>query len=253
MQAIKRKDFAGASESGAALDLRITLKYLAAFFLLTLILGELHEQVHINTGRIVCGEYGVRDFNAWRTAADCARPSLAVLATMIGPLFSYAVMWIGACLVVKAKTLDRKTIGFSLVFAPLPFARIFTAAIGGGDEKVVLKRFLEDDFSLGTIKIFAFVFVTMICLPPLLIALRNIKNRFALVYVAGFCVIPLIVLSAYILTFLNSVLASGFLAFAPFLGTPLLVIIHFSLAVVLFFFCRRWLLDLNAENNPKLQ
>lgn len=253
MQAILPKTFFNETKSGAALNLRISLKYLAAFFLLTLILGELHEQVHINMGWIVCGGYGPRDFNAWKTAADCAQPSLAFLSTTVGPLFSFAVMWLGAVLLLKAKTLDYKAIGFSLIFAPLPFARIFTAAMGGGDEKVVLNRFLKEDFSPETIKIFALVLVATVCLPPMLIALKSIKNRFALLYVIGFSVLPLIVLGAYVLTFLNSVLASGFLASAPFLGTPLLIVFHTVLAIVLLFFCRKWLLDLNSENRLKLR
>lgn len=230
------------------LNLKLTFKYLAAFFLLTLILGELHEQVHINTGWMVCGGYGARDFNAWKTAAECARPSLAFLATAVGPLFSYAVIWLGAILLMKAKSADFKSVGFTLIFAALPFARIFTAAMGGGDEKVVLRHFFDATFDPSMIKTIAFFMVTAVCLPPMIIAAKYIKNRFSVLYVAGFSILPLIVLSAYVLTFLNSVLSSGFLSAAPFLGTPLLVIFHFLTAATFLFFCRKWLFKLNAEN-----
>jgi hypothetical protein len=233
------------NNSAENLNLRITWRYLLVLFALTIVTGELHEQVHIQTGRIVCGGYGERDFNVWRTAADCAAPSWAFLATLAGPLWSFAVMWTGALLLIKAKTTDWKSLGFSLVFAPLPFARIFTAVMGGGDEKVVLRRFLDDDFSLPTIKILAAILVTTICLPPMLIAWRNIANRFRALYVVGFAVAPLVVLSLYVLTFLNGLLKSGVLSAAHVLGTPTLVIIHFCLMAAALALGGKWLLTLN--------
>lgn len=247
MQEVLPRIIVAETNKDAPLNIRISLKYLAALFPLMIILGELHEQVHITVGRIICGGYGPRDFNAWQTAADCANPSWTFLATMVGPLFSYAVMWLGAFLLLKARSLDYKAIGFTLIFAPLPFARIFTAAMGGGDEKVVLRRFLDGDFSPGTIKIFAFIVVSLFCVPPLLIALRSIKNRFSLLYVIGFCVLPLIILGAYVLTFLNSMLSSSSLSEVSILGTPDLIIAHFLLMTTLLFFSRRWLFKLRRE------
>jgi hypothetical protein len=247
MQAILRQPIVAESDSEAALNLRITWKYLLAFFALIICTGEMHEQVHITTGRIICGSYGPRDFNAWKTAADCVAPSWAFLATLTGPLFSYAVMWTGAWLLVKAKNINYKAIGFSLVFAPLPFARIFTAVMGGGDEKVVLRALIGDGLNIGTTKILAAILVTAVCLPPLYIAWRNIRNRFPIFYMIGFLVLPLLILSVYVLTFLNGLLEMGFLSSAPISGTPLLVVIHSLLMAVLFIFCRRWLLEINAN------
>lgn len=235
------------AETKPALNIKITWKYLLAFFALTIVCGELHEQIHIQTGRLICGGYGERDFNAWRTAADCAAPAWAFLATLVGPLWSYAVMWTGAFLLIRAKSVAYKTIGFSLVFAPLPFARIFTAMIGGGDEKVVLRVFFGDELGLPGVKILSAIVVTLICLPPILVAWRSIKNRFAAFYIIGFMVLPLVVLSLYVLTFLNSLLASGFLSSAPVLGTPLLILVHFSLMAILLVFCCRWLLEINSR------
>jgi hypothetical protein len=241
------------TKAKAELNLKITWKFLLALFALTICTGEIHEQVHIQTGRIICGGYGERDFNVWGTAADCAAPAWKFLATLAGPLWSYAVMWTGAFLLLKAKSATYKTIGFALVFAPLPFARIFTAVMGGGDEKVVLRAFLENDLSLGATKILAAIIVTTICLPPILIAWRSVRNRFAALYIVGFSVLPLIVLGLYVLTFLNGLLAAGFLSSAPFLGTPRLVIIHFLLMAAVFIFSRRWLLEINSQNRTNLE
>ena len=235
------------SETNPVLNLKITWKYLLAFFALTIVCGELHEQIHIQTGRFICGGYGERDFNAWRTAADCTAPAWAFLATLVGPLWSFAVMWTGAFLLLRAKSVAVKTVSFSLVFASLPFARIFTAIIGGGDIKVILHAFFGNELGLTAVKILAAIIVTLICPPPILVAWRSLKNRFAAFYIIGFMILPLVVLSLYVLTFLNSVLASGFLSSAPVLGTPLLILAHFSLMAILLILCSRWLLEINSR------
>jgi hypothetical protein len=46
------------------MKIRITPKYLLALLALMIVTGELHEQVHITTGYLLCGGYGPRDFNA---------------------------------------------------------------------------------------------------------------------------------------------------------------------------------------------
>jgi hypothetical protein len=232
------------------LHLRITLPYLLVMLALMICSGELHEQTHITTGYFICGGYGPRDFNVWQTIKPCAAPSLAFLATLAGPLWSYLVMWTGAGLLIKAKSAAYRIIGFSLVFAPLPFARIFTAVMGGGDEKVVLRALTGDSLSPETLKILAALIVTTICLPPILIAWRSIGNRFAFLYPLGFSVLPLIVLGLYVLTFLNNLLANGFLSSVAILGTPTLILLHFAVMAMLLVFGRKRLLELNRDYNP---
>ena len=247
MQTIHNGANANEGQQAAKLHLRITFRYLLALLALMICSGELHEQVHITTGYFVCGGYGARDFNVWRTVEPCAMPSLAFLATLAGPLWSYLLMWTGAGLLVKAKSVAYRTIGFSLVFAPLPFARIFTAVMGGGDEKVVLRALSGGALDAGTVKILAAVLVTAICLPPIVIAWRKIGNRFAILYPIGFSVLPLIVLGLYVLTFLNGLLAKGFLSSVTILGTPTLILLHFALMATLLAFGRKRLLELNRD------
>ena len=247
MQAVLPGIKVAETSSVEGINLRINRKYLLALFALMICTGELHEQIHIQTGYLICGNYGPRDFNAWRTAEDCGAPAWAFLATLVGPLWSYLVMWTGAFLLVKAKSASYKTIGFSLIFAPLPFARIFTAMMGGGDERSVLRALLQNDLSPGATKVLAAIVVTAICLPPIFIAFKHIKNRFAVLYVIGFCVLPLIVLGIYVLTLLNGLLARGFLSSAPVLGTPLLIIFHFLIAAIFLFFSRKWLFEISRK------
>lgn len=217
-------------------------------FFLMLLLGELHEQVHINTGYLVCGGYGERDFNAWKTAASCDFPNWSFLATAVGPIFSYLVMWAGVFLLLKAKTNNYRAIGLSLIFAPLPFARIFTAVQGGGDEKVVFLKLLEGYVAKPNGKILAAIFVTAIWLPPLLIAWSKIKNRFAWLYVIGFSILPLLVLGFYVFVLLNGLLKDGFLSTNLILGTPALVIIHTVFVIVILYFIKHWISEMGRIN-----
>ena len=251
MNAVSAEQTLIAADSMPKLSIKITWKYLLAFFALTIILGELHEQSHITLGRIVCGEYGARDFNVWGTAENCAAPAWKILSSFGGPIFSYLVMWSGVYLLLKAKTFEYKSLGLTLIFAPLPFARIFTALMGGGDEKVFLHYFLKDQFSLPVIKIFAAIFVLGFCLPPIIVAYRSLANRFRALYVVVFCVLPLIVLGLYVLTSLNGLLAQGFMSEVLILGTPRLILFHFLLMTVILIFTGKSLLKLSRQNQVK--
>jgi hypothetical protein len=193
MDATITRAYAAVNEGPLKLNQRITWHYIVALLALMICTGELHELIHITTGYFICGGYGPRDFNVWQTADPCAVPTLSFVATLAGPLWSYLVMWTGAVLLLRARSIAYKTIGFSLVFAPLPFARIFTAIMGGGDEKVVLRAVtgLTDPLSL---KIATATIVSLICLPPILIAWRSISNRVAFMYPIAFSILPLVVL-----------------------------------------------------------
>ncbi|WP_157474095.1 hypothetical protein [Flavihumibacter petaseus] len=150
------------------MKLRITWQFVVAFFALNMIMGELHEQVHIITGYLVCGCYGPRDISSWSTCSSCTHPSWAFLATLTGPLFSCALMWLGAWLFTHSSNASKQSFGFSLLFANLPFARIFTALVGGGDEKVVIHHLLGENTPILFARILAALLVLIICLPPVI-------------------------------------------------------------------------------------
>ncbi|HMX80719.1 MAG TPA: hypothetical protein PLG91_10430, partial [Ferruginibacter sp.] len=109
------------------MKLRISWQFVLAFFALNMVMGELHEQAHISTGYWICGCYGSRDISSWSTCVDCANPAWAFWATATGPLFSCSRMWLGAWLFTQSGSVAKRSMGFSLVFANLPFARMFTA------------------------------------------------------------------------------------------------------------------------------
>ena len=224
------------------MQIKITFRYVMAFFALNMIMGELHEQVHINTGYFICGCYGPRNFNVWATCEQCVSQQWSFLATLAGPLFSCSLMWLGAWWIAKSSNNKKRILGFSLLFSNLPFARIFTALVGGGDEKVVIQAISgnEDPFIS---KLIAVLIVTIICLPPMIIAYRksDVQNRFLLI--TGFAIIPLIYGMLYHHIFLNWLLKKGIVSDSYILGTPSLILLHFLLMLLLLIFFRKGLLQ----------
>ncbi len=104
-----------------------------AFVLLILVVHEAHELAHTITGRFLCGQWAVRDFNSWNVpGCDSLWPTAA------GPVFSYALMWLGLVLMGGAGP-SRGLLALALIFAANPFARLFTVAMGGGDEMVLVR------------------------------------------------------------------------------------------------------------------
>lgn len=221
------------------MKIRLTWQYLLAFFALNGVISELHEQAHINVGRLVTGCYGPRDFNNWNSCAEGAQ-ALPWAAPIAGPLFSYIVVWLGVWLLYRASSMAQRSIAFSLVFAPLPFARIFTAAVGGGDEKILLTR-IFDGMPEGVARWYALALTLLFCAPPIVIACRVLASRLRVLYVAGFCVVPLLVIWCYKLKFLNGLLMQGLFAEPSILGTPLFVHIVFGIMLATLFTMRDWL------------
>ncbi len=220
------------------MKLIITWKYVIAFLAFNMIMGELHEQAHIITGYLICGCYGPRDISSWTTCADCARPSLAFWATAVGPLFSYAMMWLGASLFSRGAYMSRRAIGFSLLFANLPFARIFTALVGGGDEKTFLQQLMgEDTASLA--RIMAIVITMLICMPPVIMAAKKLMNKNVGLIIAGFLILPLLFGMVYQRMLINGLLREGVAADTNILGTPDLILVHFGLMLAILWMLRR--------------
>lgn len=223
--------------------IKLSFSYIIAFLLLVLLMLELHELVHITTGRIICGTWGTRDFNVWQLCADCenAHP-LSWVATLTGPLFSFMLMWLGMYWLYSANV-KMRALGFALIFANIPFGRISQAMMGGGDEMVVTRYLLKGTLSHTQMVCLCSVVLLLLGLPPIIKAWRSINNKYAWVYLLGFLTLPLVFILSYVLTFLNSLLNGGLLATPWVMGTPLLITLHTLAAAVLFaLFYKRLLL-----------
>nr|WP_294948732.1 hypothetical protein [uncultured Mucilaginibacter sp.] len=234
-----------------AMHLKLSLRYILAFLLLTLVMLELHETVHIITGRIICGAWGARDFNVWGICEGCQKAHpLAWMATLTGPLFSFMLMWLGMFL-LNSTNMKRHAAGFALIFANIPFGRISQATMGSGDEMMVTRHLLKASLSHSQMVLICSAIVLALGLPPIIKAYRVIGNKYAWLYVLGFLTLPLVFILSYVLIGLNGLLNSGLLAAPWIMGTPLLITSHTVIAMVLFALLYKHLVLVSADKMPK--
>lgn len=202
-------------------DLRTSLRYLLGFTALLLLAHELHELAHTAAGRAICGAWGPRDFNSWSLAPGCT----ALLPTLVGPLFTYLLIW---CSGLPALRRHRGW-GLALVLAPNPFARLFTAALGGGDEGVLVRAWTEWDRGLLATTI-TLALVACLTLYPLWRAWRMVPapgraGRFVLLLVW-----PMVVTGILLFLVGNRLLTLGVGTAPVFAGAPLLIWIVTAIA-----------------------
>lgn len=237
------------------MNLQLNARNLFAFFLFALLMGEAHELAHFLVGKIVCDcwpEY--RDFNAWRICTACKESNPHwYWPTAAGPVFSMALAWLGIFL-LNNESAKTQSIGFVLIWANVPQARILTVFMGGGDETVVLRN-----ATLGTemepyFRYMAYTLVLIMAIPPIVASFRAVKNRVSWLYNVGFMVLPLLIIGAYGFVFLNGLLEQGFLTKVWIMGTPLFITLHTALAfAILVLFFRKDLLDLVKDKVVQMQ
>ena len=51
--------------------IKLSVAFIVTFLLLQIVMLELLEMVHIITGYLICGCWGVRDFNIWQLCNEC--------------------------------------------------------------------------------------------------------------------------------------------------------------------------------------
>lgn len=225
--------------------IKISVSYIIAFLLLTIVMLELHEIFHIMVGRLICGCWGSRDFNVWSLCEGCDKTSsLSWLATLAGPVFSFSMMWLGI-LLLSSPNPHKKAVGFSLIFANIPFGRITEVMKGAGDEMIVAKHFLKSDFSMTHIIFICSGLILILGLPPIIKAFRVLKNKYSWIYIIGFMTLPIAFILIYILIGMNSILSHGFLSNIGIMGTPLLITIHTIIAIIFLVLLRKKLFLLN--------
>jgi len=219
------------------MKLRITLNYVLAFLSLVFVMHEAHEIAHTAVGRMICGCWGQRDFNSWGVCEGCPeRQPLAILSTFAGPLFTFTMIWAGVNLIGKNRSDRQKAIGFSLIFANLPFARILTASMGSGDEVWGLNNLLGN-------KTFAWplglMLVSMLSLFPLWKAFKLIENKRKVGWFLLFLILPILVDISVVLGLMNTLLAKGIFSKYWILGSPKIVTVWTGVVTGLYILTNR--------------
>jgi hypothetical protein len=140
-----------------------------------------HEFTHHLVGALVCGAAGRMSLSLFALDAHCG--DAWPWSTAAGPALSYVLMWLGMALVVRAtRRGDDPWWGFALVIANKPFLRLFTAAMGGGDEGVLWDLVAPD---MG--RWIATATVLALSWPPMLACWRALPPRGrGLVFTAAF-------------------------------------------------------------------
>lgn len=223
------------------MEIKLTWRYCLAFMAFVFVFGQLHEMAHMITGYFICGQAGIQlDFNLIRPiCAACENNPYTYIAGIAGPAFSYLMMWIGFFILRSANT-KRYGLGFVLILGNLAFARIFTAGMGGGDERGVLAEFIPNQPQL-LIKVINFLFVFAVAFPPIYTSYKKLVNKNKVLVIAGFCVVPLCIMYPYEFMLLGEVLKAGFLAKRHFLGVADFIYLHTALMALIVILLRKQL------------
>ena len=213
-----------------AMKIGFKVGFALAFVPLVFLMGETHELVHTSVGRLICGCWGVRDFNVWGLCEGCAEsyPVLSVMATFAGPAYSFLLVWLGYWLLGKEKPVEAKAWGMSLIASNILFARMLTAALSGGDEVHGLRKLLESNYLawvLGALVVF------VLSIPPLVRVYRTIENDRRWLWFIGFLLVPFLIAMVGAIV-LNGLLGAGVLADTWILGSPMLVSVWTLVVVV---------------------
>ncbi len=117
---------------------------LIAFVSLVFLLHELHDWAHTMAAGGQCHCWAPRSFDSWTLCPNCILDGRQrLLIWLVGPLITYVAIWIGYGLMDPENTLEKRSVGFSLVFAALPLPRIMAVLAGGSDETSAMRQLLE--------------------------------------------------------------------------------------------------------------
>jgi len=226
------------------MKIKLSPLYILSFFALVFLIHEMHDWIHVLVARAVCGCWGTKAFDYWTL---CSRATVTsrgnVLITMAGPLFNYLVICWGWELMQPENELHQKSLGFSLVFASLPFPRIMGALAGGGDETSSLKQiFLHaDGGNRHFVSLAGLLIVLVLTLPALYRAFMLVAGWWGKLMVLGFLVLPGYVDRLVVGGLLNKMLDNGILYHQVWTGFSQAVMAWLLLLVVLLILTGRYL------------
>jgi hypothetical protein len=131
-------------------------------------------------------------------------------------------MWIGYYLLRPKYSVTRQSVGFCLIFAAMPFGRIYTVAQSAGDEMVILRgAFPGVNPSLRLVV--GLTVVSLLIGPPLYRAFSALPRRRRVLVFGGFLLLPYGLFEILVLEVANPLLQRGLLDSEGILGSPLFV------------------------------
>src|SRR6056297_403000 len=226
------------------MNIKLNFKFVISFLALLFIMHEAHEIAHTTLGRIICGAWGQRDFNVWGLAEGCNKSDLiSMLPTYFGPVFTFVMIWIGAFLLKTENNVQKKSLGFALIFANMPIARIITAAFGGGDEVYATNVLLDNYPAAWAIALIAILLILAYLLYKAFITIEENRVRWFLLFFFTPMIIDLVV----VLGVMNTLLEKGVLADYWILGSPILVSVWTLFVILVFILMRKYIFTLGVK------
>jgi hypothetical protein len=168
-------------------NIPFNINFIIAFVILIFLLMQIHQLLHHVAGDVLCGKVGYLTFDRHHFSSDLSDSAFKI-ATVTGPLFShYMAMWIGLFMLSDKRF---NLLGFSLIFASLPLARL--AAVNGGDEKYYglwICQLFGFDQSYATV--ISLIITLLIIVPPVIAGFNSIENKRRLIVFLSFLLLPL--------------------------------------------------------------
>lgn len=218
------------------IKLKINWKYCLAFYFLIMLYSSMHELVHHFVGYMVCGAWGYKTFNYFRTA--CEASPVTYLATYAGPAFSFAIMWLGAFLLKKKNvSAYTKQFSFALIFAQMPLQRMVMCFFKMNDEYYASSQLFGQSALVYWSVIIA---IWLCCVPPLITAYKAIQNKYRIAWFLFYALLfpyllwgPVFVLLEYLLV--NKQVMNG-----TIIGIANLFILNEVITVIGYLFTKKY-------------
>jgi len=202
-----------------------SFKPVIAFIALMFICHELHELIHTSIAYWQCGCWGERDFNVWTVCKACPSTVNTVWATLAGPLLTYSLIWSGWWLMSPHHSIARRSVGFALVWANVPFARLITVLMKGGDEGVIARAIVGQPKLSSLAWSVELIVILMLILPAFIRSWKLLLPNRRLYVFISFLIIPMLLEYTLMHKLGGSLLKQSVLDQQVILGSPLLVLV----------------------------
>jgi len=198
--------------------------------------ASLHELVHHFAGYLVCGEWGIKTFNYFETACD--HEPISHIATYMGPIFTFAIMYIGAYFLNDRNSTYRRQLGFAMIFAQLPLQRMISPFFKMNDE------FHATAQLLGNTKMVywsVIIIIWAICLPPLIKAYKAIDNSNKVIWFLCYLIFFPYLIWGPVFGGLEYLMVEKNLLAQPIIGIGLLFIINEVITIIAYIFTKKYI------------
>jgi len=216
------------------IKLKITWRYCLAFYCIIMLYASLHELIHHFAGYFICGDWGYKTFNYFETACETDRKSL--LATYMGPLFSFTMMYVGAYFLIKKSSNFYKHLGFAMIFAQLPFQRMVSPFFKMNDEFYATSILFGNSTFIYWVVI---ITIWIICIPPLTKAYLSIENKYRMIWFLFYLVFFPYLLWGPIFGTLEFIMVERNFLAQPIIGIGLLFIINEVITIIAYFLTKK--------------